>query len=137
MNKFLIDENVNQVAVKSVPAAQKGFDILYPEAGGFKRAQDPAVKKLAVQEGRILVTCDRHFVTFGLLPLAQVRSGVLWIRPPRISQRRVTELLRRFCDFLRETFPADPYNFAGKMYEIHEAGVRITTAQGEITNYNF
>ena len=136
MTKFLIDEDVNQKAVKAVPTAQKGFDVLYPEAGGFKGAADPAVRNRAVQEGRVLVTCDRDFATL-VVPVAQMRYGVLWIRPPRISQQRVAELLHRFCRFLQSTFPRDPYNFSHKLIEIHEAGLKITTAQGDVTNYEY
>ena len=137
MKKFLIDEDVNQKAVRSVPAAQKGFDILYPEPGGFKGAPDPAVRKRAVHDGRILVTCDRDFATLAL-PTDQVKHGVLWIRPsPRISQRRVADLLQRFCAFLQSRFPTNPYDFAGKMFEVHERGVRITTERGEITDHSF
>jgi predicted nuclease of predicted toxin-antitoxin system len=137
MRKFLIDENVNQKAVRTIPAQQKGFDILYPEAGGLKGARDPFVHNRAVQEDRILVTCDRDFAPLGA-PRDLLRSGVLWIRPsPRISQRRVSELLRKFCEFLQRTFASDPYDFAGKMFVIHERGVQITTRENEVTNYDF
>ena len=136
MRKFLIDENVNQKAIKAIPAQQKGFDILYPEAGRFKGERDPFVQKRAVQEDRILVTCDRDFARFGA-PRDLLRSGVLWIRPSRISQRRVPELLRKFCEFLQTTFASDPYNFAGKIFVIHERGVQITTREDEVTNYDF
>ena len=58
-------------------------------------------------------------------------------RHTKISQRRVTELLRKFCEFLQRTFPLDPYDFSGKMFEIHEGGVQITTQQGEVRIYVF
>ena len=136
MRKFLIDENVNQKAVRAIPAQQKGFDILYPEAGGFKGNPDPVVRKRTAQEDRVLVTCDRDFGRLNA-PRDLLRNGVLWIRPPRISQRRVTELLRRFCEFLQRTFPLDPYDFAGRLFEIHASGVQITNQRGEITSYAF
>ena len=136
MRKFLIDEDVNQKAVRTIPAQQKGFDILYPEAGGFKGNSDPLVRKRTVQDDRVLVTCDRDFTRFGA-PTDLLLNGVLWVRPPRISQRRVTELLRKFCEFLQKTFPSDPYDFAGKMIEIHESGVQITSRHGGVTSYDF
>jgi predicted nuclease of predicted toxin-antitoxin system len=137
MRKFLIDEDVNQKAVRAIPAQQKGFDILYPEAGGFKGNPDPLVRKRTVQDDRVLVTCDRDFGRLNTPP-DLLRNGVLWIRPsPRISQRRVSELLHKFCEFLQRTFPTDPYDFAGKMFEIHESGVQITTRHGGVTNYEF
>jgi len=137
MRKFLIDEDVNQKVIRTIPAQQKGFDILYPEAGGFKGSQDPVVQKRAVREDRTLVTCDRDFVPFGAPPRDLFKNGVLWIRPPRISQRRVSELMRTFCDFLQKRFPLDPYDFSHKMIEIHERGVKITTPRNEVTNYDF
>jgi len=131
MKTFLIDENVNQKAIRAIPAAQKGFDILFPESGGYKGVVDSALRARSVQEGRILVTCDRDFALSGL-PLNKVPSGVLWIRPsPRVSQKSVGNLLLRFCEFLQRTFPANPYGFEGKIFEICEAGVRITTPQRE------
>jgi predicted nuclease of predicted toxin-antitoxin system len=136
MKKFLIDEDVNQKAIKPIPAAQKGFDILYPETGGFKGAKDSVVRKRAVSQGRVLVTCDGEFATFAP-PLDLLPNGVLWIRPPRISQRKVTELLRHLCEFVQRTFPGDPYDFAGRMFEIHEGGVKVTTERGETTDYGF
>ena len=137
MRKFLIDENMNQKAVRAIPTKQKGFDILYPELGGFKGSSDPIVRKRTVQEERVLVTCDRDFSAIGP-PSDLLRNGVLWIRPsPRISQRRITDMLRQFCEFLQKTFPSDPYNFGGKLFEIHERGVQITTAQAVTTSYNF
>jgi hypothetical protein len=136
MKKFLIDEDVNQKAIRAIPAQQKGFDILYPEAGEFKGNPDPLVRKRTAQECRVLVTCDRDFARPNA-PQDLLRNGVLWIRPPRISQRLVAELLRKFCEFLQRTFPLDPYDFSGKMFEIHESGVQITTQQGEVTNYVF
>ena len=96
----------------------------------------PAVRKRALQDGRVLVTCDRDFATLGL-PLDQMHNGVLWIRPQRISQSRVADLLHGFCRFLQTTFPADPYNFSYKMLGIREGRVRITTQQGEVTEYEY
>lgn len=137
MTKFLVDEDVNQKAVRIVDAEQKGFDILYPEQGSLKGAPDHFIQKRAIQEDRVLVTCDRHFVTFGLHP-DQVRNGVLWIKPsPRRSQKRICDLLQRFCEFLQKTSADDPYNFKGKMFEISDNGVQVTTEDGKTSTFNF
>jgi predicted nuclease of predicted toxin-antitoxin system len=131
MKRFLVDENVNQQVIRAIPAAQKGFDFLYPETGGFKGAGDSDVKKRSVQDNRVLVTCDRDFD----MPIDQVPCGVLWIRPsPRVSQRRVGELIGRFCSFVQNTFPSNPYDFEGKMFEIEELGVTITTKNGKTSH---
>jgi predicted nuclease of predicted toxin-antitoxin system len=134
--KFLIDENVNQKVIRAIPASGKGFDVLYPEDGGYKGFHDAAVRKQSLQEGRTLVTCDRDF-SISNISINQVPNGVLWIRPsPRNSQKRVGDLLRTLCEFLVRTFPADPYNFQNKIFEVHETGVKIITQQGE-TAYDF
>ncbi|HEY3767239.1 MAG TPA: DUF5615 family PIN-like protein [Candidatus Angelobacter sp.] len=134
--KFLIDENVNQKVVRAIPAARKGFDVLYPEAGGYKGLLDAEVRKQSLQEGRTLVTCDRDF-SITNISIDQVPNGVLWIRPsPRNSQKRVGDLLQMLCEFLLQTFPADPYDFHGKIFEVYETGVKITTREGQ-TAYDF
>lgn len=133
MTKFLLDENVNQKVVNAIPAQEKGFDILYPEQGTYKGALDPSVKKLAENQNRVLVTCDKDFNKFKFTP-EQFPSGVVLLRPPRVSQKQVKELLERFCHFLQQTFPADPYNFSGKIIEVDENSIDIQGAQ-EDTSY--
>ena len=128
MTKFLLDENVNQKVVKAIPAQEKGFDILYPEQGTYKGARDPSVRKLAKNQNRVLVTCDKDFKQYQVTP-DQVPNGVLLIRPPKVSQKQVKELLERFCRFLQQTFPEDPYNFDGKIIEVDENRIDIQGAQ--------
>lgn len=123
MTRFLIDENVNQKAVRPIPAAQKGFDMLYPEQG-FKGLKDTPVREIAIRDDRVLVTCDRDFAKYQLSP-GQFPKGVLWIRPGKLSQKRIGELVARFCEFTLRTFPDNPYNFDQKIIEISEGGVEI------------
>ena len=124
MTKFLVDEDVNQKAIRAIPAREKGFDVKYPEHG-FKGLKDTPVREVAIQERRVLVTCDKDFARYQLRP-GKVPDGVLWIRPsPRVSQKRVGELLSKFCQFTQQTFPDDPYNFQGKIFEIRDDGVEI------------
>lgn len=131
---FLIDENVNQKVIRLIPAAQKGFIFHYPQYGGFKGAKDQVIKKLSLEHSHVLVTCDRDFN----VPVQQMPNGVLWIRPsPRISQRRVGELVSRFCSFVQTKFPENPYDFRGKLFEIHEFGVTITSESNTTTSYEF
>lgn len=133
MRRFLIDSDVNQKAIRTIPERQKGFDFLFPEPGSFKSAQDTPVRKIATTQGRVLVTGDKDFSQHNLKP-HQVPSGVVWLRPPRAGQKQVAGLLERFCTFLKSTFPDDPYNFVGKIVEVSEHIVLITDAQG-ITHY--
>jgi len=136
MIRFLIDEDVNQRALRTIPMAEKGFDVLYPEVGGYKGAYDQSVRKLATAERRVLVTCDKDFSRFNARP-EQFPYGVLLFRQsPRISQRSLGEILVRFCSFALTTFPNDPYNFNGKILEIYDERVEIQSSEG-LKVYNF
>ncbi len=68
MSRFLIDENVNQRAIQSVPTESKGFDVLFPEQGSYKGADDTAVRKIAHAEQRVLVSQERDFGKVRLQP---------------------------------------------------------------------
>jgi predicted nuclease of predicted toxin-antitoxin system len=136
MTRYLVDENVNQKAVRRIPINAKGFDVLYPEAGGFKNETDAWVRRLANNQKRVLVTCDRDFSTSGIR-LAQVPNGVLWLRPSRTGQRRIGDMFERFCKFLGDHYPASPYDFAGKLFEIYEDRVVIWTTDSAFTTYKY
>src|SRR6266536_2927799 len=136
MTKFLVDEDVNQKAVRLIPAAGKGFDIRYPEQDGHKGLKDKPVRDIAVLEDRVLVTGDRDFAKNQLKP-GDIPRGVIWIRlSPRTSQKRGGELLSRFCKFAVDTFPTDPYNFEQKIVEVHQDGVDIYSQSGT-ESYSF
>jgi predicted nuclease of predicted toxin-antitoxin system len=126
MSRFLIDEDVNQKAVRSVPTQSKGFDVLFPEQGGYKGADDKAVRDIAAADQRVLVSVERDFGQFRLQP-EDMPDGAIWIRPKRISQQRVGKLLMGLCGVLVTQFPDNPYDFGGKIVEVYEDRVDIRT----------
>jgi predicted nuclease of predicted toxin-antitoxin system len=134
MSRFLIDENVNQKAVRSVPSDDKGFDILFPEQAGYKGAGDPAILKVAKLEQRALVSSERDFGQFRLEP-EDVPHGAIWLRPGRISQRQVGQLLAGLCRVLVQNFSSNPYNFSGKILEVYQDHVDIHTVGGVVNSY--
>jgi predicted nuclease of predicted toxin-antitoxin system len=134
MNKFLVDEDVNQKAVRSVPANAKGFDIVFPEQAGYKGAGDPAVLKFAKLQQRTLVSVERDFGLFRLKP-EDVPDGAIWLRPGRISQRQVSQLFTGLCKVLLRTFPSNPYDFSSKILEVYQDRVDIRTAGGVVNSY--
>jgi predicted nuclease of predicted toxin-antitoxin system len=134
MSRFLIDEDVNQRAIRSVPTGSKGFDILFPERGSYKGADDTAVRKIANAERRVLVSQERDFGRFRLLP-EDMPDGAIWLRPGRISQRRITELLTGLCNVLLNEFPSNPYDFRGKIVEVYADRVVIHAPGGQSTSY--
>ncbi len=137
MTSFLIDENMNQKAVRTVPTQDKEFDVLYPEQGGYKGASDKAVRELATADHRVLVSVERDFGRFGLKP-EEMPDGAIWIRPTgrtrRISQTNVGVLFEGLCKVLVENFSSDPYNFQGKILEVYPDRVDVRTVSG-VTSY--
>lgn len=134
MSRFLIDEDVNQQAVRSVPTDSKGFDVLFPEQGSYKGADDTAVRKIAIAQRRVLVSQERDFGKFQLQP-EDVPDGAIWLRPGRISQRKIRELLTGLCNVLLNEFPSNPYDFRGKIVEVYADRVVIRASGGHSTSY--
>jgi predicted nuclease of predicted toxin-antitoxin system len=135
MTKFLADEDVNQRAVRTVPTQDKGFDVLFPEQGGYKGASDKAVRDLATAEERVLVSVERDFGQFGLKP-EEMPDGAIWIRPAgRISQKNVGALFEGLCKVLLKNFSSDPYNFKGKILEVFPDRVIVRTVAGGLSSY--
>ncbi len=134
MSRFLIDEDVNQKAVRNVPTESKGFDVKIPEAGGYKGADDKAVRDLATADRRTLVSVEKDFGKFGLKP-EDMPEGAIWLRPERISQRSVGVLFEGLCKVLVQNFPSDPYNFREKILEVYKDRVDVRTVGG-VTPYS-
>ncbi len=135
MTSFLIDENMNQKAVRTVPTQDKEFDVLFPEQGGYKGASDKAVQDIAIANHRVLVSVERDFGRFKLKP-EEIPAGAIWIRPTgRISQTNVGVLFEGLCKVLTQNFSSDPYNFNGKILEVYPNRVDVRTVGGCVTAY--
>ncbi len=134
MTKFLIDENMNQKGVRTVPTKDKDFDIVYPERGGYKGSADTAVQELANGQQRVLVSQEKDFGQFGLKP-EDVPHGAIWLRPGRTSQRQTAKLLAGLCQVLQQNFSVNPYDFAGKIVEVYSDRVDVRRAGGVIDSY--
>src|SRR2546425_13307473 len=98
MNRFLIDEDVNQRVIRKIPAQQKGFEIIYPEKGTYKGSTDQQVRNKAIEKDGVLVTLDEDFARSQLKP-GDVPRGVLWIKGSheRIAECTFAKLLEKFC----------------------------------------
>ncbi len=134
MSKFLIDEDVNQRAIRRVPTDRKGFDVKFPEEGSYKGAVDATVRKIATAEERVLVSQERDFGEHQLQP-EDVPHGAIWLRPVRISQRRISDLLTGLCDVLQREFAENPYDFREKILEVFPDRVIIRCPGGVTTPY--
>ena len=64
MTKFLIDENMNQKGVRTVPTKDKDFDIVYPERGSYKGSADITVPEPANGQQRVLASKEKYFGFF-------------------------------------------------------------------------
>lgn len=134
MTKFLIDENVNQLAIRTVPTDGKGFDVLFPEEGQYKGAVDTAVLKIARTDQRVLVSQERDFGKFHLEP-HELPAGAIWLRPLMISQRNVGELLAFLCRVLVRDFPTNPYDFGGKIIEVFPDQILVRSSDGTVSKH--
>jgi predicted nuclease of predicted toxin-antitoxin system len=132
MTRFLIDEDVNQKAIRAVPVQAKNFDVLYPEDGGYKGAVDGAIIKKVRTEGRVFVSRDKDFKQYGLGP-EDLPDGAIWLRAQRISQRRTGELLSGLCKVLTREFTANPYDFHEKIIEVFPDRVVVHTPDNTTT----
>lgn len=129
MTKFLVDECVDQKAVRAIPAREKGFEIIFPQDRSFKGAADVSVAKLAQAETSVFVTADSDFDRLHLEP-GEILEGVVWLHPKRSSKRAIHSLLKRFCRYQNENSPANPYDFRGQMIEVEDTGMHVSTAIG-------
>ena|SRR5665213_2001975 len=69
-----------------------GHDVVRAEETGHARADDALILQRAVHEGRMLVTIDRHFGDWAVLPLSE-HHGVIRIEAHPTSTANVVKLL--------------------------------------------
>jgi predicted nuclease of predicted toxin-antitoxin system len=97
MIKLLIDENIPPAIVEFLGG--KGFDVLYARECELSGKGDSEIIALARDQGRTLVTFDKHFANVLLYPLNS-HYGIIRIRihPPVISDivKALEHLMRNF-----------------------------------------
>ena len=71
---------------------EAGHDLVRAEETGQARADDSLILQRAVQEERILVTIDRHFGDWAVLPLSE-HYGVIRVEAHPTSTANVARLL--------------------------------------------
>lgn len=69
-----------------------GYDVVRAAETGQDRADDALILQRAVQEGRMLVTIDRHFGDWVVLPLSE-HHGVIRVEAHPTSTANVARLL--------------------------------------------
>ena len=67
MTKFLVDENIPPAVAHFLRS--KGFDVKEVKEAGIHGICDAEIMDLARQEGRVLLTFDKHFSNILLYPL--------------------------------------------------------------------
>jgi len=84
MTKFLIDENIPPAVAHFL--RDKGFDVKEVREAGIHGISDAEIMDLARQDGRVLLTFDKHFSNILFYPL-QSHNGVIRMRvhPPLLS----------------------------------------------------
>ena len=96
MTKFLTDENISPAIVQFL--RDNGFDVKDVREIGMSGTPDPDIMNLAKQEGRTVVTFDKHFADILLYPPTS-HCGVVRLRihPPLLS-----DIIQSLEHFLQE-----------------------------------
>jgi predicted nuclease of predicted toxin-antitoxin system len=84
MTKFLADENIPPAVVRFL--RDRGFDVKEVREAGLPGASDDVILSLAREEGRVLLTLDKHFTNILVYPPGS-HHGIIRIRihPPLIE----------------------------------------------------
>jgi predicted nuclease of predicted toxin-antitoxin system len=73
----------------------EGHDVMRASEVGQARADDQQILKRAISENRILVTLDKHFGDWAILPLHK-HPGVIRLKVNPTTSKNVTTLLLPF-----------------------------------------
>jgi predicted nuclease of predicted toxin-antitoxin system len=116
MGRFLTDENIPPFVIQYLKG--KGFDVKAIREFVPAGSPDLDVIGVARQEGRILLTFDKHFANILLYPL-RTHAGIIRIRlhPPLIE-----DLLGVLENFLKN---ADLREIEGALVILERDGFRI------------
>ena len=70
----------------------RGHDVVRASESGHERADDAAILEKAIQQNRILITIDKHFGDWVVLPLSQ-HCGVIRVEAVPTSTENVAKVL--------------------------------------------
>ena len=119
--KFLRDENVKlrlEIFFK-----QNGVDIISKPKG----LSNGKLAVFSKQEGRVLITNDRHFTNSSVFPKEKIFS-VVWLRIP---QDRSDLLIKSFSTLLKEN---PPDKFEGNLITLYEERFEISPLSSSQTS---
>jgi predicted nuclease of predicted toxin-antitoxin system len=96
MTLFLTDENISPTIVQFL--RDRGFSVKDVAEEGMSGVDDAAIMNFARQEGRALITFDKHFANILLYPPSS-HCGVVRIRihPPLLS-----DIIQALDNFLQQ-----------------------------------
>ena len=85
--RFLADEDLDVAIIRGLRSREPTIDILDVKSAGLRGTKDPALLKIADEQGRILVTHDRNTMTahFYERIAAGESSPGLFVVPDRLS----------------------------------------------------
>ena len=118
--RLLLDQMIDASVAQSIREA--GHDVVRTADVGMAREDDAGILRKAGEEDRILITLDRHFGDWVVLPLSR-HSGVVRVKAdPATSD----EVMGVFLPFLMEHSDRDFRNY---LVIVRKTGVRwIKTA---------
>jgi predicted nuclease of predicted toxin-antitoxin system len=114
--RFKTDENLpDEAAELLLTAGHDAITVVAQQMGG---GPDPALARVCVAEGRILVTLDLDFADIRVYAPSD-HSGFIVLRPATQAKARVLTLLREVLARL----PGG--GLSGQLWVVDEAGIRI------------
>ncbi|MCC6763163.1 MAG: DUF5615 family PIN-like protein [Deltaproteobacteria bacterium] len=116
MGVFKLDENLSPALKEPLVAA--GHDVATVAEEGLQGAPDERVAEACRGESRCLITADEDFAQIIRYPPA-LYSGLVVLRHPRPSLRRLRDLLRQVVSAVEMESPQ------GKLWIVEPGRIRI------------
>ena len=91
--RLYLDQMIQQYVAEVL--AGDGYDVVQASERGQARADDRAILKKAISEGRTLITLDAHFGDWAVLPLDR-HAGVVRLKVNPTTSKNILKLLRPF-----------------------------------------
>lgn len=121
--RLLLDQMIDASVAESL--RRRGHDVVRTSEVGMARQDDAGVLQKAVQDDRTLVTLDKHFGDWAVLPLS-AHPGVIRIKADPATSDEMQNVLIPFLEQHSDR------EFRNHLVIVRAAGVRwIDTAKNE------
>lgn len=120
--RLLLDQMIDASVARAL--LSQGHDVVRTSEVGMAREDDAGVLQRAVQDDRVLVTLDKHFGDWAVLPLS-VHPGVIRIKADPATSDEILSILLPFLD------QQCNHDFRNQLVIVRKLGVRWISTAGE------